>query len=232
MQSRHQSGPHRSVGVHIPNSRSHLKAWESVSPAQGATAKPGSPYLQLKGPQKFCGFEICGQNLAFEMGLPENPQTPPQNPQFLPNKHPTQKKLAKRPPKSYQKKPHFFPIKNTHPKKVPKHPPPISFTEKKPHCLPKKTKRYQKTPPNLTKTKPILTENPQNLTKNPPDSYQTPPHFLPKKTPNLTGGVFWLKKNGANGQVFGINWYRLGKNGAGGFGRNWCQLGVFLVKKK
>ena len=45
-------GPHRSVGVHIPNSRGHTEAWESVSPTRGATPKCGSPYPQLKGQQK------------------------------------------------------------------------------------------------------------------------------------------------------------------------------------
>ena len=48
-------GPHRSVGVHIPNSRGHAKAWESVSPTQGATPKRGSPYPQLKGARQSVG---------------------------------------------------------------------------------------------------------------------------------------------------------------------------------
>ena len=34
-------GPHRSVGVRIPNLMGHAKAWESVSPPQGATPKCG-----------------------------------------------------------------------------------------------------------------------------------------------------------------------------------------------
>ena len=34
-------GPRQSVGVRIPNSRGHAKAWESVSPTQGATPKGG-----------------------------------------------------------------------------------------------------------------------------------------------------------------------------------------------
>ena len=33
-------GPHRSVGVHDPNSRGHTEAWESITPTQGATPKP------------------------------------------------------------------------------------------------------------------------------------------------------------------------------------------------
>ena len=40
----------RSVGVCVPNPRGHAKAWESISPTQGATPKRGSPYPQLKGP--------------------------------------------------------------------------------------------------------------------------------------------------------------------------------------
>ena len=73
------------MGVRIPNS--------------GATQLCGfmSPYPQLKGPQKNCGFEICGQNPAFEMGLPNNPK-------------PTTK-----PPSSYQKTPY--------PEMLPKNPP-------------------------------------------------------------------------------------------------------------
>ena len=34
-------GPRQSVGVRIPNSRGHAKAWESVSPTRGATLKRG-----------------------------------------------------------------------------------------------------------------------------------------------------------------------------------------------
>ena len=34
-------GLHRSVGVHIPNSRGHTEAWESVSPTRGDTPKRG-----------------------------------------------------------------------------------------------------------------------------------------------------------------------------------------------
>ena len=30
-------GPHRSLGVHIPNLRGHTEVWESVSPTQGAS---------------------------------------------------------------------------------------------------------------------------------------------------------------------------------------------------
>ena len=46
--------------VRIPNSRGHTKAWESVSPTQGATQKRGSPYPQLKGPHQSVG--VCIPN--------------------------------------------------------------------------------------------------------------------------------------------------------------------------
>ena len=83
-------GPHRSVGVHIPNSRGHTEVWESISPTRGATQLCGfmNPYSQLKGPQKNCGFEVRGQNPAFEVGIPKkNPNS------------------TTEPPSSYQKKP-------------------------------------------------------------------------------------------------------------------------------
>ena len=62
-------GPRQNVGVRIPNSRGHTKAWESVSPTQGATPKHGnpytptrratpkrgSPYPQLEGPHQRVG---------------------------------------------------------------------------------------------------------------------------------------------------------------------------------
>ena len=35
--------PHRSVGVHHPNSRGHTKASEFINPTQGAFLKRGSP---------------------------------------------------------------------------------------------------------------------------------------------------------------------------------------------
>ena len=46
------------AGVRIPNSRGQAKAWESVSPTQGATPKHGSPYPQLKEPRKSVGVRI------------------------------------------------------------------------------------------------------------------------------------------------------------------------------
>ena len=55
------NGPHRSVGVRIPNSRGHTEAWESVSPTQGAIPKRGSPYPQLKGPHR--SVEVHHPNL-------------------------------------------------------------------------------------------------------------------------------------------------------------------------
>ena len=42
-------GVTRGSGVHHPNSRGHAKAWESITPTQGATPKLGSPSPQLKG---------------------------------------------------------------------------------------------------------------------------------------------------------------------------------------
>ena len=51
-------GPRQGVGVRIPNSRGHAKAWGSLSPNQGATPKRGSPYPQLKGPRQSVGVPI------------------------------------------------------------------------------------------------------------------------------------------------------------------------------
>ena len=48
-------GPHRSVGVHHPNSRGHTKVWGSINPIQGATLKYGGPSPKLKGPCRSVG---------------------------------------------------------------------------------------------------------------------------------------------------------------------------------
>ena len=64
-------GPHQSVGLRIPNSRGHTKAWESVSPTQGATPKCGSPYPQLQGPHQGVGkkeMTHAGQMQNFRVG--------------------------------------------------------------------------------------------------------------------------------------------------------------------
>ena len=133
-------GPHRSVGVHIPNSRGHTEVWESISSTQGATPKCGSPYPQLQGPHNFVdsgvsipnsrghnkfGFEICGQNPAFEKN----------------------RNLTKKPTSSYQK--------NRHPK-----------------TLPKKTRFFPKRNRSLAKKNPKpYHENPQTFPRNPPKLY-------------------------------------------------------------
>ena len=133
MQSSHQGGPHRSVGVHIPNLRGHNEVWESISPTRGATQLYGfmSSYPQLKGPQKNCGFEICGQNPAFDMGLPKNSEPHHKYPKFLPNEnHP--KVLPKKPPN------------------LTKAPPPFFFTKTNPLLA--------KDSPNLAKKNPTLTK--------------------------------------------------------------------------
>ena len=44
--------PRQSVGVLNPNSRGHAKVWESLSPTQGATPKPRSPYPHSIGHAK------------------------------------------------------------------------------------------------------------------------------------------------------------------------------------
>ena len=61
------------LGVRIPNSRGHAKAWESVSHTQGATPKCGSPYPQLGGPHQSVGLRIPnsrGQAKAWESVCP------------------------------------------------------------------------------------------------------------------------------------------------------------------
>ena len=50
------------VSYHIPNSRGHTKAWESISPTQGTILKRGSPYPQLKGPHRSVGVEISSKS--------------------------------------------------------------------------------------------------------------------------------------------------------------------------
>ena len=45
-------GPHKSVAVRIPKSKSHTKVRNSISPTQGPTPKRGSLYSQLKAPCK------------------------------------------------------------------------------------------------------------------------------------------------------------------------------------
>ena len=57
-------GPRKSVGVHIPSSRGHDRAWQSISPTRGATRESGSPYSQLKGPRHSVGVRITTQNHA------------------------------------------------------------------------------------------------------------------------------------------------------------------------
>ena len=67
------------MGVHIPNSRGHNKVWESVSPTQGATPKCGSPYPQLKGPNRSVGVPIPnsrGHTEAWESLSPTQGATP------------------------------------------------------------------------------------------------------------------------------------------------------------
>ena len=63
-------GPPQSLVFHIPNFRSHAKAWESVSPrghatmwvsvspTRGATPKRGSPYPPLQGPPQSLAVRI------------------------------------------------------------------------------------------------------------------------------------------------------------------------------
>ena len=105
-------GPHQSVGVDIPNSMDYTEAWESISPTQGATQLCGfmSPYPQLKGPPKFCGFQVCGQNPAVETGFPKSPQVLTRIPLvFTKKKNPNltkqSPKVDQKTPKPYQKDP-------------------------------------------------------------------------------------------------------------------------------
>ena len=127
MQSKHQSGPHQSVGLYIPNSRGHTEVWESISPTQWATPERGSRYPQLEGPQSICGFEICGQNLAFEMRFQKEPKTHHRTTQFLPKKNPP-KNVTKKTPKTLpQKNPN---ITRKNPRFLPKNP--FFFLSKKP----------------------------------------------------------------------------------------------------
>ena len=42
----------------MADSRGHTKAWESVSPTQGAKPKHGSLYPRLKGPSQSMGVRI------------------------------------------------------------------------------------------------------------------------------------------------------------------------------
>ena len=43
--------PHKSVGVHEPNSSRHMEAWESITATQAATLKRGSPSPQFNEPR-------------------------------------------------------------------------------------------------------------------------------------------------------------------------------------
>ena len=65
--------------VHIPNSRGHAKAWESISPTREAMPKRGSPYPQLKGPRQSVGVQIPnsrGHAKAWESISPTRGATP------------------------------------------------------------------------------------------------------------------------------------------------------------
>ena len=55
-------GPYRSVGVRIPKSRGHTKAWRSISPSPRATTKCGRRYPHLEGPQQRVG--VCMPNAS------------------------------------------------------------------------------------------------------------------------------------------------------------------------
>ena len=46
------------MGVRHPESRSHTKAWESITPTQRATPKRGSPSPQLQGPRQSVGVRL------------------------------------------------------------------------------------------------------------------------------------------------------------------------------
>ena len=59
----------QSVGVRIPNSRGHTKAWVSVSPTRGAMPNHGSPYAKLGGARQGVGVHIP----SFPWYTPEDP---------------------------------------------------------------------------------------------------------------------------------------------------------------
>ena len=122
-------GPRRSMGVHIPNLRGHIAAWESITPTRGAAHLCGfmSPYPQLKGPQNFVGLTYVAKIRQFTKTSP----TP--HPQIVTIKSPSsyQKKtqpeqtappkFTKETPVLTKKKTHIFPKKiQTLPKKNPK----------------------------------------------------------------------------------------------------------------
>ena len=61
------------MGVYNPKSKGHAKAWQPVTPAQGATEKRGSPQPQLKRPNKDLGIRHRTQRATPKHGSTSPP---------------------------------------------------------------------------------------------------------------------------------------------------------------
>ena len=95
------------MGVLNPNLRGHTKAYDFITPSQGATQLCGfiGPYPQLKEAQKNCGFQVRGQNPGLEKVSPK-PNFHQKKAQFIPKKN--HEYLTKKTHQSHQSPPHTF----------------------------------------------------------------------------------------------------------------------------
>ena len=127
--------PHRCVGVHHPNLKSHSEAQELIPPNRGATqlCRIRFPDPQLKWQQKIMDLNSVAKIRLFEGFYKKNSKMAPRNPKFT------------KAPTNHTKTPSPY------------------LTKKKPNFTKKKTPVVAKKNPNLTKQNPSCYQK-KNLT--------------------------------------------------------------------
>ena len=154
--------PHRSVGMHVSNSKSHTEAWDSIAIARGATPKRGSPYPQLEEATLKCGSPYP----QFKKATPNrgSPYLQPEGPHrsvgaYIPNSRGYKKIVGFRSVAQIQHQ----------------------ISKKKTQNLTKTQNSCRKPLQNFPNPSKCYQKNPQFLPKNPPNLSKKKSQFLLKK---------------------------------------------------